>query len=138
MPEPTMPPRTGPYRPGHGRQRAHRPINLGGLPTPEEVAAAAERHQGDDADRFSLYTPEQIEALTKTAKIAMTFDEPIKIRDQAEMIMACMRVVIELTRGHKIGGVRQRIETRREIASLVERLTIFNGRTPYGYRKKKR
>jgi hypothetical protein len=54
------------------------------------------------------------------------------------MIMACMRGVIELTRGHKIGAIRQRIETRREIASLVERLAIFNGRTPYGYRKKKR
>lgn len=136
MSDATMPGRPpGPYRPG--RHRAHRPIDLGGLPTPEEIAEAAQRHQGDEADRFSLYTPEQIVALTKPAKIAMTFDEPIKIRDQAEMIMACMRVVIELTRGHKIGGVRQRIETRREIASLVERLTIFNGKTPYGYKRKK-
>lgn len=135
MTDAAMPPRTGPYR--TGRHRAHRPISLGGLPTPEEIAEAAERHQGAEADRFSLYTPEQIAALTKTSKIAMTFDEPIKIRDQAEMIMACMKIVIELTRGHKIGAVRQRIETRREIASLVERLTIFNGKTPYGYKRKK-
>lgn len=133
-----VPPRTGAYRPKPLRHRAHRPVSLAGLPSPEEIADAAERHEGDEADRFSLYTPEQIEALTKTAKIAMTFEEPLKIRDQAEMILACMRVVIELTRRHKIGGVRQRIETRREIASLVERLTLLNGRTPYGYRKKKR
>lgn len=135
--ETAMAPRnTGPYR--SGRRRAHRPISLAGLPTPEELDAAAEFHQDDAADRFSLYTPEQIVALTKTSKIAMTFDEPIKIRDQAEMILACMRVVIELTRRHKIGAVRQRIETRREVASLVERLTILNGRTPYGYRRKPR
>ena len=133
-----VPPRAGAYRPKPLRHRAHRPISITGMPSPEEIADAAERHEGDEADRFSLYTPEQIEALTKTAKIAMTFDEPLKIRDQAEMILACMRVVIELTRRHKIGGVRQRIETRREIASLVERLTLLNGRTPYGYRKKKR
>lgn len=128
---------TGPYRPPrYSRGRGQRPVSIEGLPTPDELAQ--QRHEGEAADRFSLYTPEQIEALTKDAKIQMTFGEPIKIRDQAEMIMACMRVVIELTRGHKIGSIRQRIETRREIASLVERLTIFNGRTPYGYRKKKR
>src|SRR5690242_4336308 len=127
MTDAAMPPRTGPYRGDPTRRRAHRPISLDSLPTPEELAA--QPHEGDAADRFSLYTPEQIEALTKNAKIAMTFDEPIKIRDQAEMIMACMRVVIELTRGHKIGAVRQRIETRREVGSLVERLTIFNGKT---------
>ncbi len=130
--------RTGPYRPARYARGRGGKIALDGLPTPEELAEAAERHQGDEADRFSLYTEEQVTALTKNAKIEMTFGEPIKIRDQAEMIMACMRGVIELTRGHKIGSVRQRIETRREIASLVERLAIFNGRTPYGYRKKKR
>lgn len=128
---------TGPFRPTrYAKRKGHRPVSLEGLPTPDELAQ--QQHEGDAADRFSLYTPEQIEALTKDAKIQMTFGEPIKIRDQAEMIMACMRVVIELTRGHKIGSIRQRIETRREIASLVERLTIFNGKTPYGYRKKKR
>lgn len=129
---------TGPFRPNRYARGRGGKIKLDGLPTPEELDEAAERHQGDAADRFSLYTEEQITALTKNAKIEMTFAEPIKIRDQAEMIAACMRVVIELTRGHKLGSVRQRIETRREIASLVERLAIFNNRTPYGYRKKKR
>lgn len=128
--------RTGPYRTPHGRSRAHRPVSMDSLPTPEDLASVP--HKGEAADRFSLYTPEQIAALTRDAKIQMTFAEPIKIRDQAEMIKACMDVVIELTRGHGIGTIRQRIETRREIGSLVERLTIFNGKTPYGYRKKKR
>ncbi len=128
--------RSGPYRQPHGRRRAHRPISVDGLPSPEELASMP--HKGEAADRFSLYTPEQIAQLTRNAKIEMTFSEPIKIRDQAEMIKACMEVVIQLTRGHQIGTIRQRIETRREIGSLVERLTIFNGKTPYGYRKKKR
>lgn len=129
---------TGPFHPNRYARGRGTKISLDSLPSEEELNQAAERHQGDEADRFSLYTAEQVEALTKNAKIEMTFTEPIKIRDQAEMIAACMRVVIDLTKEHKVGSVRQRIETRREIASLVERLAIFNGRTPYGYRKKKR
>lgn len=136
MSDPQQEPPTGPYRPLPARRRAHRPISITGLPTAEDLAQ--QPHKGEKADQFSLYTPEQIEALTKDAKLTMTFGEPIKIRDQAEMIIACMRVVVELTRSHDQGSIRQRIETRREIASLVERLTLFNGGTPYGYRRKKR
>ena len=133
----TPPPRNnGPYRPVHGRQRAHRPISLTGLPTDEEVAQ--QPHTGDAADRFSLYTPEQIAQETRDARMQITFDDVIKIRDQAEMVMACMQHVIQATRKHDLGSIRQRIEARREVASLVERLTLFNGRTPYGYAKKKR
>jgi hypothetical protein len=127
---------TGPYRPGHGRRRAHRPVNLAGLPTPEELAQ--QPHKGDAADRFSLYTPEQIAQETRDARLQMTFDDVIKIRDQAEMVIACMQHVIMATRKHDLGSIRQRIEARREVASLVERLTLFNGKTPYGYAKKKR
>lgn len=126
------------FRPNRYARGRGTKIILDGLPSEDELEEAAERHTGDEADRFSLYTKEQVEALTKNAKIEMTFSEPIKIRDQAEMIAACMRAVIDLTKGHGIGSIRQRIETRREIASLVERLSIFNGKTPYGYRKKKR
>lgn len=136
MSDVNVPPRTGPYRPSHGRQRAHRPISLTGLPTDEELAQ--QPHKGEDADRFSLYTPEQITQETRDARIQITFEDVIKIRDQAEMVLACMQHVINATRKHDLGSVRQRIEARREVASLVERLTLFNGKTPYGYAKKKR
>lgn len=136
MPETVMPSRTGPYRPGHGRQRAHRPVSLTGLPSPEELAQ--QPHKGDAADKFSLYTPEQITQETRDARLQLTFEDVIKIRDQAEMVIACMQHVVLATRKHDLGSIRQRIEARREVASLVERLTLFNGKTPYGYTKKKR
>lgn len=118
--------------------------SLEGLPPPEDLAAAAERHKGDDADRFTLYTPEQIERETRNVRLDIAFghgpNDPgavIKIRDQAEMIIACMRQIIELTRKHDAGSINQRIECRREAASLGARLTMFNGKTPFGYAKKK-
>lgn len=128
--------------PNFNRRRWGRPkigaYSMDKPPTPEEVSRALERHKGDDADRFTLYSPEQIAVATKEARIAMTFDEPVKIRDQAEMIMEAMKVVIRLTRDHDRGSINQRIEARREIGSLVERLTLFNNKTPYGYRKRNR
>ena len=114
-------------------------INLGALPGPEELAHVAERHKGDAADRFTLYTPEQIEKETTDAKLCITFGDVIKIRDQAEMIIAAMRVIIEKTRHHDIGSIRQRIECRAEAASVGRALTRFNGRTPWGdWKPKKR
>jgi hypothetical protein len=135
--------RTGPYRPAQGRRREHRPTSITGLPTAEELAG--QPHTGDDADRFSLYTPEQIAAETKPVKLCLMFGEDatdpaavIKIRDQAEMVIAGMRAIIEKTRQHDIGSVRQRIEARAEAASIGRALTRFNGRTPYGeWRRKK-
>ena len=128
--------RTGPYRPVQGRRREHRPLSLTGLPTAEELAASP--HRGDDADRFTLYTPEQIEAETRDVKLCITFGDVIKVRDQAEMVIAAMRVIIEKTRAHDIGSIRQRVEARGEAASLGRALTRFNGRTPYGDRRKPR
>lgn len=133
---------TGPYRPGHGRRRAHRPMSIEGPPSPEELTQHAERHKGDDADRFTLYTPAQIESETKDVKLCVTFgpDDPaavIKIRDQAEMVIAGMRAIIDKTRQHDLGSVRQRIEARAEAASLGRALSRFNGRTPHGEWKPK-
>jgi hypothetical protein len=135
MPELAANAQKGPHRPVQGRRRAHRPVSLEGLPTPEELAQ--QPHRGDDADRFSLYTAEQIEAETKDAKLCLTFGEPIKIRDQAEMVIAAMRAIIEKTRQHDIGSIRQRIESRAEAASLGRALSRFNGRTPHGEWKPK-
>lgn len=138
MSDPTVAPRTGSHRPVQGRRRAHRPTSLEGPPTPRELADAAERHKGDDADRFTLYRPDQIEAATRAVRLDMSFGDVIKIRDQAEMIIAGMRQVIEKTRHHDIGSVRQRIDCRAEAASLGQTLSLFNGKTPYGFTKKRR
>ena len=117
-----------------GRGRGGK-ISLDGPPTPQELAE--QPHRGDAADRFSLFTPAQIEQETRNARIELSFGEMLKIRDQAEMVVACMQIIIGLTRAHDMGSIRQRIEARREMASLGERLSILNGKTPYGYSKKK-
>lgn len=132
----------GPYRGDPARKRGHRPISVEGLPTAEELASSP--HKGDDADRFSLYTEQQIMSETRPVKLCIEFGEGssdpaavIKIRDQAEMVIAGMRAIIEKTRQHDIGSIRQRIECRAEAASLGRALTRFNGRTPYGDSKRK-
>jgi hypothetical protein len=128
-----------PFNPFQGRKRAHRPISITNLPSEEEVQDAA---KGDDAvgtrqDRFPLYTPHQIEQETRTVRLDISFTDVIKIRDQIEMVMDACRIIMEKTRQHDIGSVRQRIDARREAASLGRALTRFNGKTPYGDSRKK-
>ncbi len=125
-----------PYKPGFGRRRAHRPVSVEGLPTAEELAAVP--HKGEAADRFTLYTPEQVDQETRNVRLDISFGDALKIRDQAEMIIAALRVVIEITRKHDVGSIRQRIETRREADSLRRVLARFNGKQPHGdtYRKR--
>lgn len=138
MSDTVMPPRsnTGPHRLAHGRQRAHRPISITGLPTAEELDE--QPHKGDDADRFTLYAPQQVADETRTVRLDISFGDVIKIRDQAEMIMAALRLIIGKTREHDIGSIRQRIEARREADSLRRVLARFNGKTPHGDATKKR
>lgn len=119
------------YQPGPGRGRAHRPVNLDTtLPSAEELSSTP--HKGDDADRFTLYRPDQVEAETRTVRFDITFDDVIKIRDQFEMVMAAARIIMETTRKHDIGSIRQRIEARREAQSLSRTLARFNGKCPRG------
>lgn len=119
------------YQPGAGRNRAHRPINISEtLPSAEDLASMP--HKGDDADRFTLYTPQQIEAETRTVRFDISFDDVIKIRDQFEMLVAAARIIMETTRKHDIGSIRQRIEARREAHGLAQALARFNGKCPRG------
>lgn len=113
-------------------------IDLEALPGPEELDSAHDRHQGDDADRLSLYTRDQQEAETRDVKLMITFGDVIKVRDQAEMIIEAMRAVIAITRQHDLGSVRQRIQARSEAASCGRALSRFNGKTPYGEWKPKK
>ena len=123
---------------GHRHTRGTK-TSLRGLPTPEELDHAA---QGDDAagtraDRYPLHTPQQIEQETRTVRLDVSFGDVIKIRDQCEMIMEACRIIMEKTRQHDIGSIRQRIDARQEAASLGRALARFNGKTPYGDSRKK-
>lgn len=119
-----------------GRQKIGH-INLDQPPSAQEKADHAARHKGEDADRFPLYNAEQVEKETKDVKLRIVFDEPIRIRDQAEMVIAAMEEIIETTKKHDLGSINQRIHSRHVAGVLGRALTRFNGGTPYGeYRKK--
>lgn len=126
---------TGPYS-GRGRKRQYGPIDLTKPPTEAELAG--QPHVGEQADEFSLFTPEQVEQETRTVRLDISFGDVIKVRDQISMVMAACRIIMEKTRQHDIGSIRQRIDCRREAASLGRALARFNGKTPYGDTRRKR
>jgi len=125
---------TGPYS-GRGRKRKYGPYNTAKAPTGAELDA--QPHQGEEADRYSLFTPQQIADETRNVRLDLSFGADVmKIRDQAEMIISCMRVIIETTRKTGLGSIRQRIEARREADSLRRVMARFNGKCPHGDRYK--
>ena len=121
-------PRTGPFRPEPVRRRGNRTINLDNRPTQKELAD--QPHTGEDADRFSLYRPDQIEIDTRTVRFDMTFKDVARFREQAEMIRSCMDEIIRLSKSHDLGSIKQRIYARMEADSLRRALAKFNGKKP--------
>lgn len=125
----------GPYRkPGQRRTIGH--VSITNLPSEEELASqvSTDDPTGERVDRFSLFTPLQVEEETRNVRLDMSFGDNSKIRDQAEMIIACMQEIIKKTREHRLGSIRQRIESRAEADSLRRVMARFNGKCPHGDR----
>jgi len=116
-----------------GRRRKYGPYNTDKPPTDEEITGQTPEQR----DSFSLFTAEQLAEETRSVRWEVTFGDVIKIRDQAEMIMAACRLIIERTRDHAAGPDKQRVDCRREAASAARALTRFNGKTPYGEKRKR-
>jgi len=116
-----------------GRRRKYGPIDLTKPPTEEELNGQTPQQRED----YSLFSPQQIEQETRTVRLDISFGDVVKIRDQMEMIMSACRIIMEKTRQHDIGSERQRVDCRREAASLGRALTRFNGKVPYGDTRKK-
>lgn len=129
-------PHKGPYRPKPGQRRQIGTVSVTNLPSGDELASQvqADDPTGERVDRYSLFTPDQIEDETKNVRLDISFGDVAKVRDQAEMIIACMHEIIKKTREHKIGSIRQRIEARAEADSLRRVMARFNGKCPHGDR----
>jgi hypothetical protein len=97
---------------------------MDGLPSAEELAGQTP----EQAERFPLYTPQQVEQETRTVRFDMTFKDVIKVRDQAEMVIAAMQSIILTTRQHPRGRAAQRVAARREAAACARALNILNGK----------
>lgn len=116
-----------------GRHRKYGPYDVTKPPTEEELSGQTPAQRED----YSLFSPQQLEQETRTVRLDVSFGDVLKIRDQCEMIMSACRIIMEKTRQHDIGSERQRVDCRREAASLGRALTRFNGKVPYGDTKKK-
>jgi hypothetical protein len=110
---------------GSKPRRKRNRISLDGLPHVDELNQNP--HTYEAADRFTLYRPDQIEKLTAPVRIDLTFDDPIAIRSQAVTAIEALQAIIRLTREHKIGSIRQRIECRKEAAALGRVLRLLHG-----------
>lgn len=81
-------------------------------------------------------TPDYVEALTRPVRIEMVFDDPMKVREQVEVLMGYLSDAKVITQQHDIGINRQRLRLRGVIKEAADALTIINGRTPAGRRRK--
>lgn len=126
----------GGSRRGLGPKRKYEGYDTAKPPTDEELAAqeSPDDRAGERVDRYSLFTPEQVEDETRNVRLDFSFGDVAKIRDQAEMIARCMEEIIKKTREHKIGSIRQRIDARAEADSLRRVMARFNGKCPHGDR----
>lgn len=109
-----------------------------GPTTRPEKRQLPDHPDGDHADQFSALWPEEVEKDTRNVRLDISFGEVIRIRDQAEMVIAAMREIMDLTKKHDLGSIQQRMHARHVAATLGRALMRFNGKTPYGeYRRKK-
>jgi hypothetical protein len=90
---------------------------------------------GAEAGDLKL-TPDYVEALSRPVRIEMVFDDPMKVREQIEVLMGYLSDAKVVTQQHEIGINRQRLRLRGVIKEAADALTIINGRTPAGRRRK--
>lgn len=83
-----------------------------------------------------MLTPDYVDALTRPVRIEIDFRDPIHVRQQLEILMAACVEAQALTREHHMGIHRQRIRLRGVLKEAADTLTMVNGKTPAGRRRK--
>lgn len=81
-------------------------------------------------------TADYVEALTRPVRIEMDFRDPIHTRQQIEVLMAALVEAQVITGQHELGINRQRIRLRGVVKEASDTLTMLNGKTPAGRRRK--
>jgi hypothetical protein len=94
-------------------------------------AGATPREAGD-----IKLTVDYVEALTRPVRIEMDFRDPIHTRQQIEVLMAALVEAQVITGQHELGINRQRIRLRGVVKEASDTLTMLNGKTPAGRRRK--
>lgn len=81
-------------------------------------------------------TPDYVDALTRPVRIEIDFRDPIHVRQQIETLMAALVEAQVLTQQHELGINRQRIRLRGVLKEAADTLTMINGKTPAGRRRR--
>ena len=87
-----------------------------------------------DNNDMSL-TPETIDNLTRPVRIVLTFEDPIKTRQQVHALQAALVEVEVLTQQHDLGINRQRLRMRECAKTAADTLVYLSGRMPTGKKK---
>lgn len=106
------------------RKRKYVGYNPDSLPTDEEIMAQSPRQR----EEFPLFTPKQLAHETRNVRLDISFEDVVKIRDQADMITEVMYQIRLVTKRHPRGASYQRVGARREAASCARALNILNGK----------
>jgi hypothetical protein len=81
-------------------------------------------------------TPDYVDALTRPVRIEIDFRDPIHVRGQIDVLMAALVEAQVLTQQHDLGINRQRIRLRGILKEAADTLTMLNGKTPAGRRRR--
>ncbi len=81
-------------------------------------------------------TPDYVDALTRPVRIEIDFRDPIHVRQQLEVLAAAIVEAQVVTQQHETGINRQRIRLRGILKDAADYLTMLNGKTPAGRRRR--
>jgi hypothetical protein len=81
-------------------------------------------------------TPAYVDALTRPVRIEIDFRDPVHVREQLSVLAAAIVDAQVLTQQHELGIHRQRIRLRGVLKEAADTLTMINGKTPAGRRRR--
>jgi hypothetical protein len=81
-------------------------------------------------------TPDYVDALTRPVRIEIDFRDPVHVREQLSVLAAAIVDAQVITQQHEIGINRQRIRLRGVLKEAADTLTMINGKTPAGRRRR--
>jgi hypothetical protein len=85
----------------------------------------------------TLLTPDYVDALCRPVRLEITFEDPIKTRQQIEALQAALVEALVVTQDHGRGINRQRMDLRNILKTAAEVLVLMNGRTPTNHKRLK-
>lgn len=104
----------------------------------EAFMARAKNYDGaEGGDRMRLvkelgFDPRDMERLAAPVQIKLTFDDPMKLRAQLEVLAGAIEEAKALTYDHNLGIMKQRVRARRVMKEASDTLTYMRGQAPSG------